>query len=159
MFAALAPTTVSDADEAAITDADATPLTDDEREALLDRVTSQSATVGASVPDEITVDGAALDLSAFIVESRKVDTVPPALDRKVTAARESLRSERERRVERLETEPVDRETAETLAEEVIGIDRALNALEGIRRPGFADEHHADTLAGHERWLAFVDQVR
>ncbi|MYL68202.1 DUF5788 family protein [Halorubrum distributum] len=142
-----------------MSDSERTAIGDDVREALLDRVTSQSATVGASVPDEVEVDGTALDLSAFIVESRKVDAVPPALDRKVTAARDALRAERERRLDRLETEPLDRETAETLAEEVIGIDRALNALEGIRRPGFADEHHADTLAGHERWLAFVDQVR
>ncbi|RLM72545.1 DUF5788 family protein [Halorubrum sp. Atlit-26R] len=142
-----------------MSDSERTAIGDDVRETLLDRVTSQSATVGASVPDEIEVDGTALDLSAFIVETRKVDAVPPALDRKVTAARDALRAERERRLDRLETEPIDRETAEALAEQVIGIDRALNALEGIRRPGFADEHHADTVAGHERWLAFVDQVR
>ena len=140
-------------------DSEGTPIDDDAREALLDRVDSQSATVGASVPDEIDVDGSAVDLSAFIVETRKVDAVPPALERKVSAARETLGTERERRVERLKSAPIDAETAEALAEEVIGIDRALNALAGIRRPGFADEHHADTLAGHERWLAFVDQVR
>ncbi|MGM0447088.1 MAG: DUF5788 family protein [Methanobacteriota archaeon] len=140
-------------------DSERTAIGEDVRERLLDRVNSQSATVGERVPDEIEVDGSALDLSAFIVESRKIDSVPPAVDRKVTAARESLRAEREHRMERLETAPLDRETAETLAEEVVGIDRALNALEGIRRPGFADNHHADTLAGHERWLAFVDQVR
>jgi hypothetical protein len=143
----------------AVSDSDESPITEAEREALLDRVNSPSATVGATVPDEIDVDGTALDLSAFIVETRKVDTVPPALDRRVSAACESLRAERERRVDRLETDPLDRETAEALADEVVGIDRALNALEGIRRPGFADEHHADTLESHERWLAFVDQVR
>ena len=82
-----------------MSDSERTAIGDDVRETLLDRVTSQSATVGASVPDEIEVDGTALDLSAFIVESRKVDAVPPALDRKVTAARESLETERERRVE------------------------------------------------------------
>ena len=142
-----------------MSDPERTAIGDDVREALLDRVNSQSATIGASVPDQVEVHGEAVDLSAFIVETRKVDAVPPALDRKVTAARESLRTERERRIERLETEPIDRETAETLAEEVVGIDRALNALDGIRRPGFADEHHADTLESHERWLAFVDQVR
>ncbi|TKX59974.1 hypothetical protein EXE44_00300 [Halorubrum sp. SS7] len=142
-----------------MSDPERTAIDDDVREALLDRVNSPSATVGASVPDEVEIDGSAVDLSAFIVETRKVDAVPPALDRKVTAARESLRAERARRVERLESDPLDRETAEALADEVVGIDRALNALEGVRRPGFADEHHADTLAGHERWLAFVDQVR
>jgi hypothetical protein len=142
-----------------MSDSERTPIDDDAREALLDRVNSPSATVGASVPDEVEVAGEAVDLSAFIVETRNVDAVPPALDRKVTAARESLEAERERRIERIETDAIDRETAEALADEAIGIDRALNALEGIRRPGFADEHHADTLAGHERWLAFVDQVR
>jgi hypothetical protein len=142
-----------------MSDPERTPIDDDAREALLDRVNSPSATVGASVPDEVEVAGEAVDLSAFIVETRNVDAVPPALDRKVTAARESLEAERERRIERIETDAIDRETAEALADEAIGIDRALNALEGIRRPGFADEHHADTLAGHERWLAFVDQVR
>ena len=142
-----------------MTDPERTAIDDGVRETLLDRVNSQSATVGASVPDEIEIRGETVDLSAFIVESRKVDAVPPALDRKVTAARESLEAERERRVSRLETDSLDRETAEALAEEAIGIDRALNALEGIRRPGFADEHHADTVAGHERWLAFVDRVR
>jgi hypothetical protein len=142
-----------------VSDSDESPITEAEREALLDRVNSPSATVGATVPDEIDVDGTALDLSAFIVETRKVDTVPPALDRRVNAACESLRAERDRRVDRLETDALDRETAESLADEVVGIDRALNALEGIRRPGFADEHHADTLESHERWLAFVDQVR
>jgi hypothetical protein len=136
------------------------PVVDDDvRESLLDRVNSPSATVGASVPDEIEVHGEPVDLSAFIVETRAVETVPPALDRKVSAARDALAAERARRVERLEREPIDRETAERLAEEVIGVDRALNALDGIRRPGFADEHHADTLAGHERWLAFVDEIR
>jgi hypothetical protein len=142
-----------------MSDPERAAIGDDVREALLDRVNSPSATVGASVPDEVEIDGSAVDLSAFIVETRKVDAVPPALDRKVTAVRESLTTERERRIERLETDSLDRQTAEALADEVVGIDRALNALEGIRRPGFADEHHADTLESHERWLAFVDQVR
>ena len=142
-----------------MTDPERTAIDDGVRETLLDRVNSQSATVGASVPDEIEIRGETVDLSAFIVETRKVDTIPPALDRRVSAARESLRAERERRVERLESDALDRETAESLAEEAIGIDRALNALAGIRRPGFADEHHADTVESHERWLAFVDQVR
>ncbi|VTT87746.1 hypothetical protein DM2_1080 [Halorubrum sp. DM2] len=142
-----------------MTGSDATGVTDAEREALLDRVNDQSATIGASVPDEVEIDGTAVDLSTFIVECRKVDAIPPAMERKVASTREALRAERERRVERLETDPIDRETAETLAEAVIGIDRALNALSTIRHPSFADEHHADRLDGHERWLAFVDQVR
>jgi len=148
-------------------------MNESEREAILDRVTSQSATVGASVPDTVTIDGTAVDLSEFIVETRAIETVPPAVDRKVSSVKTTLRAERERRMDRLrggndDTEttdtdatddPLDRETAETLADEIVGIDRALNALDTIRHPDFADEHHSATLDGHERWLAFVDAVQ
>ncbi|EMA62671.1 DUF5788 family protein [Halorubrum lipolyticum] len=146
-------------------------MNESEREAILDRVTSQSATVGASVPDAVTIDGAEVDLSEFIVETRAIETVPPALDRKVSSVKTTLRAERERRMNRLRGEregdggtdatdgPLDRETAETLADEIVGIDRALNALDTIRHPDFADEHRSATLDGHERWLAFVDAVQ
>ena len=143
----------------------------EEREAILDRVASQSATVGASVPDAVTIDGTAVDLSEFIVETRAIETVPPEVERKVSSVRSTLRAERERRMDRLRGEsdgsdrtgsadaPLDRETAETLADEIVGIDRALNALETIRHPDFAEEHRSATLDGHERWLAFVDAVQ
>ena len=149
-------------------------MDESEREAILDRVTSQSATVGASVPDTVDIDGTAVDLSEFIVETRAIGTVPPELDRKVSSVKATLRAERERRMDRLRGEdgdaavadatdaadaPLDRETAERLADEVVGIDRALNALETIRHPDFADEHRSATLDGHERWLAFVDAVQ
>ncbi|WP_128904531.1 DUF5788 family protein [Halorubrum amylolyticum] len=144
-------------------------MDESEREAVLDRVTSRSATVGASVPDTVTIDGAAVDLSEFIVETRAIETVPPEVDRKVSSVKATLRAERERRIDRLRGDPrdaddgsdapIDRGTAEALADEIVGIDRAMNALETIRHPDFADEHRAATLEGHERWLSFVDAVQ
>ena len=163
------------------------------REELLERVNSRTATVGASVPDTVTIDGVELDLSEFIVETRAIETVPPAVDRKLASVKATLREERRRRLDRLEgaadadeagngggasdasdatetdgasdaatpdaPDALDREAAERLADEIIGIDRALNALETIRHPDFADEHRTATLDGHERWLAFVDEVQ
>ena len=136
------------------------------REELLDRVTSRTATIGASVPDTVAIDGTEVDLSEFIVETRAIETVPPEVDRKVSSVKTTLRAERERRIDRLKGEsgdatndPLDRETAEALADEIVGIDRALNALDTIRHPDFADEHRSATLDGHERWLAFVDAVQ
>ena len=153
-------------------------MDESEREAILDRVTSQSATVGASVPETVDIDGTAVDLSEFIVETRAIETVPPEVDRKVSSVKATLRAERERRMDRLRGDrlrgdrtrgesdgpdspggPLDRKTAERLADEVVGIDRALNALETIRHPDFADEHRSATLDGHERWLSFVDAVQ
>ena len=145
------------------------------REELLDRVNSRTATIGASVPDTVSIDGTAVDLSEFIVETRAIETVPPEVDRKVSSVKAVLRAERERRMDRLKgTEsvdagaddaandadaPLDRETAETLADEIVGIDRELNALDTIRHPDFADEHRSATLDGHERWLSFVDALQ
>jgi|AntRauMinimDraft_4_1070384.scaffolds.fasta_scaffold02934_4 hypothetical protein len=145
------------------------------REELLDRVNSRTATIGASVPDTVSIDGTAVDLSEFIVETRAIETVPPEIDRKVSSVKAVLRAERERRMDRLKgTEGVDagaddaandadaqldRETAEALADEIVGIDRALNALDTIRHPDFADEHQSAALDGHERWLSFVDAVQ
>jgi hypothetical protein len=168
------------------------------REELLDRVNSRTATIGASVPDTVTIDGAELDLSEFIVETRAIEAVPPAVDRKLASVKATLREERRRRLDRLEgtadageagngggaideagdgddaideagngddaideaaPDALDRETAERLADEIVGIDRALNALETIRHPDFADEHRSATLDGHERWLAFVNEVQ
>jgi len=144
-------------------------MDESEWEAILDRVASQSATVGASVPETVAIDGTPVDLSEFIVETRAIETVPPEVDRKLSSVKATLRTERERRMDRLRGEPrdaddgsdpsLDRETAEALADEIVGIDRALNALETIRHPDFADEHRAATLEGHERWLSFVDAVQ
>jgi len=158
-----------DVDQSAFSRLDRSESMDESRrEELLDRVTSQSATIGASVPDTVTIDGTEVDLSEFIVETRAIETVPPEVDRKVSSVKTTLRAERDRRMKRLRGEreggdpaddPLDRETAETLADEIVGIDRALNALDTIRHPDFADEHRSATLDGHERWLAFVDAVQ
>jgi len=129
-----------------------------ERDELIARVSRQSATVGASLPERITVDGAELELEEFIVETRKLERLPPETETTLDAAKRTLRAERDRRFERLETADIDRADGERLADEIVGIDRALNALETIRRPDYGDEASSAAVADHRRWLDFVEAL-
>lgn len=134
-------------------------MDDDEREALLQRINRQGATVGASVPETLTIHGDEIELREFLVETRKVDRIPPDTMDVVREATRTLKAERETRIEALESKPLDHERAEAIAAEVVGIDRAINALENIRRPDFADEATSTTIDDHKRWLGFLDTIK
>lgn len=134
-------------------------MNEEQRRELLRRINRQSATVGASIPDTITVGDDEVDLSEFLIETRKVDRIPPEAAEKLAEAKRALRDERAHRVERLETGSLDLDTAEELADTVVGIDRALNALENIRRPDFGEESHSALIEDHKKWLDFLDTVR
>lgn len=130
-----------------------------ERRRLLKRISRQGATVGASIPDTITVGGDELALDEFLIETRKVDRIPPEAEETLIEAKRALQEERTRRVERLESESLDLETAETLADEIVGIDRALNALKNIRRPEYGEEARRAKIDDHRKWVDFLDTVR
>jgi hypothetical protein len=134
-------------------------MDDEERERLLTRVNRQSATVGASLPETITVEGEQLPLAEFVMETRELDRIPPETNERLEAAKRTLREERSRRVDRLESEPMDRETGEELADKIIGIDRALNALENVRKPRYGEQEASATVADAKRWVSFLDQIR
>ncbi|MEA1930051.1 DUF5788 family protein [Halohasta litorea] len=134
-------------------------MDDAERADLLSRVNRPSATVGATIPETITIHGEELELREFLIETRKVDEISPETSDILSAAKRAFREERAQRVERLETESLDRETAEGLADEIVGIDRALNALETIRHPDFGEESQASTIDDHKRWLGFLEAVQ
>jgi len=134
-------------------------MNDAERQTLLDRVNRQSATVGATIPETISVHGEEIALREFLVETRKIETLPPETRELVSRARQTLAAERKQRVERLKTDQLSREEAEALADEIIGIDRARNALKTIRHPDFGDQANSASIDDYKRWLSFVDAIQ
>jgi len=128
------------------------------REKLLRRVNRQGATVGASLPETVTVGDEELPLAEFVIETRTVPGVPPESRDLLRDAMETLRDERARRLEQLESEPLEQATAETLADEIVGIDRALHALENIRQPDYGETAQTADIDDHKRWSAFLDQL-
>jgi hypothetical protein len=133
-------------------------MDEEAREQLIERVNRKTATVGASTPETVTVGETSLELREFIIETRSVEQIPPDATETLTEAKRTLRRERRQRMERLESDPLDFDAAEQLADEIIGIDRALNALENIRRPDFGDESGVASIEDQKRWVGFLNEI-
>jgi len=129
-----------------------------ERKQLLERVEREGATVGATIPDTIEIDGESLDLSAFVFETRRQETIPADHRERVEAVKTKLRRERNRRIERLESGDVSYEQGEDLADSIVGIDRALEALESLESGDIEAEKQAARTADRKRWMRFILQA-
>lgn len=129
-----------------------------ERKQLVERIEREGATVGTPIPDRIEIQGEELDLSAFVFETRRQETVPPGERERVERAKKNLRRERLQRKQRIEEADVSYETAERLTRSVVGIDRALNALEQLGPVDLERETQAQRNADRKRWVNFLKQA-
>ena len=129
-----------------------------ERKQLLERIERDGATVGVDIPDLIEVQGEAVDLREFVVEIKRRETVPPGERERVERAKKNLRRERLQRKQRIEDGDVSREAGEQLAQAVIGIDRALNALESLGPTTLEAEMEAREKADKQRWMNFLEKA-
>ena len=126
-----------------------------ERKQLLERVNREGATVGATIPETTDVQGEEVDLREFVFEIKRRDTVPPGERDRVERAKKNLRRERLQRVQRIENGEVTYEEGERIAESVIGIDRALNALEQLQPVDLEGEANRKEAADRKRWMSFL----
>jgi hypothetical protein len=129
-----------------------------ERKQLLERVNREGATVGADIPERITVQGEEVDLKQFVFEIKRRDTVPAGERERVDRAKKNLRRERLQRLQRIEDGEVSYEEGERLVESIIGIDRALNALEGLAPADLEREAEAQEAADRKRWMKFLKKA-
>ncbi|AFZ73231.1 DUF5788 family protein [Natronobacterium gregoryi] len=129
-----------------------------ERKQLLERVERESATVGVDIPETIDVQGEKIDLQTFVFEIKRRETVPPGERDRVEQAKKNLRRERLERIERIEEGDIPRERGEELARSIIGIDRALNALESLGSTDLEREQQAKQAADRKRWLSFLKKA-
>ncbi|MFC6973887.1 DUF5788 family protein [Halomicroarcula sp. GCM10025709] len=126
-----------------------------ERKQLLERIERDGATVGADIPDEITVQGEEIELRSFVFEIKRRETVPRGERERVDRAKKNLRRERLQRKQRIEDGEVSYEEGERLASAIIGIDRALNALEQLGPANLEQEERAQEAADQKRWMKFL----
>jgi hypothetical protein len=129
-----------------------------ERKQLLERVNREGATVGADIPDAIDVQGETVQLRDFVFEIKRRDTVPPGEKERVERAKRNLRRERLERLRRIEDDEVSFEEGERLVESIVGIDRALNALEQLRPGDLNREAELQEAADQKRWVSFLKQA-
>ena len=129
-----------------------------ERKGLLERIDREASTVGADIPESIEIQGESIDLRSFVFEIERRDSVPAGERDRVDRAKRNLRRERIERVGRIEDNEVSRERGEELAASIIGIDRALEALEGLDAPAPETEAQRQELADRKRWLSFLNKA-
>jgi hypothetical protein len=129
-----------------------------ERKGLLERVNREAATVGADIPEAIEVQGESIDLQSFVFEIKRRETVPPGERDRVEQAKRNLRRERLERLELIEENEVSYAEGERLAASIIGIDRALEALEGLGATDPETEAERQATADRKRWMRFLKKA-
>ncbi|WP_255150802.1 DUF5788 family protein [Halorarius halobius] len=130
-----------------------------EREILLERIGKEGATVGAEIPDRIDVQGQELDLQEFVFEIKRRDTVPAGERERVETAKKNLRRERLQRKQRIADADISFEEGEDIARAIIGIDRALNALESLgTTTDIEGEQQRKEAMDQKRWMNFLKKA-
>jgi hypothetical protein len=130
-----------------------------ERKQLLERVEREGSTLGADIPDRIDVQGEEIDLREFVFEIKRRDTVPAGERERVEEAKKNLRRERLQRKQRIEDEDdLTFEEGEELVESIIGIDRALEALQSLGPSSIEQEAKAQEAADKKRWMEFLKKA-
>ena len=129
-----------------------------ERKQLLERIGRESATLGVDIPERIEVQGTAVDLQDFVLEIKRRETVPAGERERVEQAKKNLRRERLERKRRIEDGDVSFEEGDREADAIVGIDRALEALESLDREDIEAEAERQEAMDKKRWMSFLKQA-
>jgi len=129
-----------------------------QRKQLLERVDREGATVGAAIPEEIDVQGESIDLQSFVFEIKRRETVPAGERDRVETAKRNLRRERLQRRQRLEEDDISYEEGRKLADAIVGLDRALEALESLGSADLEQEKQVQEAADQKRWMSFLQKA-
>jgi predicted Zn-dependent peptidase len=129
-----------------------------QRKQLLERVNREGAIVGADIPDEIAIQGETIDLRSFVFEIKRRETIPDGERERVEQAKKNLRRERLQRYQQVEDGEESYEEGERQVQAIIGIDRALNALEQLRPVDLEAEAARQDAADKQRWMSFLKQA-
>ena len=130
-----------------------------ERRLLLGRIEREGATVGHSIPQTVSLGDDEFALQDFVFETKRQDIVTQERRDKVEKVRRTLRRARNNRITRIEEGDLSRKEGEAIVDEVIGIDRALSALEDL-----SDDADVETkikrqeVADKRRWMNFIEDA-
>jgi len=129
-----------------------------ERKQLLERIGREGSTLGVDIPERIEIQGEEIRLREFVFEIKRRETVPPGERDRVERAKRNLRRERLERKELIEAGEIGFEAGERVAGVIIGIDRALEALETLGSESVAREAERHETADTKRWMDFLKKA-
>ena len=129
-----------------------------QRQRLLQRTRRRSGLVGEDLPEEIDVQGTTVELNAFVFDCKRLEAVPDDERERIEEMKTQLKRERLERRQRIERGDISYEEGERLVESIRGIERALNALEGIDSPSIGEEIRRKKIADADRLRALIDRL-
>lgn len=130
-----------------------------QRRQLLERTRRPSATLGGEIPEEITVQGTTVDLNQFVFEYKRLETILEDERERIEEVKTKLRRERLERKRRIERDEIRYEEGERLVRTIHGIDRALNALEGLDSPDIEEQIRRKKIEDARELLALLGRVQ
>lgn len=133
-------------------------MDDLQRKQLLERVNREGATIGHQIPAQLTIQGESVALRDFVFEVQQRESYPQSERERVKQATRNLRRGQKQRLETLEEGAISYEDGEQLVEEIIGIDRALNALGSLEATDIEAEAEQQEVADKRRWMSFLKQA-
>jgi predicted Rdx family selenoprotein len=141
-----------------MTDESGAGVSAERREELLDRIARRGSTIGQRIPEAVTIEGQEIALRSFVWETKKQGVVPPDKRESVQRVRATLNCERDRLKERLRDDPLTTEEAESIADTIVGLDRAITALKSLREPDLQKHAHEEYIESNKRWMNFINQL-
>lgn len=131
-----------------------------ERQALLERVDRESATVGATIPHSLAIDEAEVPLRERVLALQRTDELSAEQETERSELLVALRGRRAELLARLEEDPMDRETGEGVADRIVGLDRARAALRTAGEDvDIEEEIRERAVADADRWRSFLKRTR
>lgn len=123
-----------------------------ERKTLLEKLEREGGTIGASIPEEVEVDGESVPLRRYVVgeTSEEIPFSEAEMKKQLRRLRLGL-------VEDLEEVEMSYEEGERVVERIRGIGRALESLEASGG-SVEREANAAELADRKRWRKFLSEV-
>ncbi|WP_226480906.1 DUF5788 family protein [Natrinema amylolyticum] len=132
-------------------------MNDRKRQRLLDRIRRPSGTLGEDLPDEITVQGTAIDLTEFVFECKRLETISEDERNHIEETKRQLKRERLARKQRIARDDISEEEGDRLVRSIHGLDRALNALEGLDEPSVSEKIRQKKLEDARELQSLIDQ--
>lgn len=110
-----------------------------QRERLLDRIYQPSSTVGETIPETAIIDGEPVPIRSTLFELSDSDAPASENEQRIRTIIRGLKRERLRKVNVIKRSDVDYERGEEIVQEILELDRAINAFESVHDPDLDEQ--------------------
>lgn len=135
-------------------------MDDSTRHQYLARLDREGTTLGATIPETVTVRGEPLPLRKVVFETCADGSVPTGYGIGFDEVKTMLRREQTALENELETEDISTDRAEAIVEKTHSLTRALEMLSAPDdNTSLEQEMKTAEVADTKRWRAFVQEVK